>query len=112
MKDELGAEQQRTLRILEFFGKKWTLKMLKCFQQMGTCRFNALEDDLDGISPKTLSERLKEFQRYGLVEKQEYSQIPPKTEYRLTEKGRDLLGALDCIDAWAAEWTLDGAVDD
>lgn len=106
MKGELGSAEQQTLRMLEFFGKKWTLKILKCLQQMGACRFNALEDDLSGISPKTLSDRLSEFQELGLVEKQTYSQIPPKTEYTLTEKGADLIGCLDCVEEWAERWAI------
>lgn len=107
MKGELSATQKRSLRLLEFFGKKWTLMILKCLQHMEACRFKRFEEDLDGISPKTLSERLKEFQELGLVEKQRYNEIPPRTEYILTEKGEDLLDALDCIDGWAERWTLD-----
>lgn len=107
MKGTLSTTQERSLRLLEFFGKKWTLMILKCLQQMDACRFNQFEEDLDGISPKTLSERLKEFQELGLVDKEKYNEIPPRTEYVLTEKGEDLLDALECIDAWAEKWTLD-----
>lgn len=105
MDGTLAEHQQRSLEVLEFFGKKWTLKVLKCLQQMDVCRFNHLEDDL-GVSSKTLSERLTEFQEFGLVEKKTYAEIPPRTEYRLTDKGEALIGCFDCIDTWAKQWEL------
>lgn len=56
----------------------------------GTLRFSQLQKSMKGISPKTLSLRLKELEDNGLLERKVYAEVPPRVEYSLTEKGSDL----------------------
>lgn len=58
----------------------------------GTMRFSDLLKSMDGISPKTLSLRLKELEENGVVERKVYPEVPPRVEYTITEKGRQLEG--------------------
>lgn len=63
-------------------------------------RFNELKRCLGTISFKTLSQTLKEMEADGLVIRQEYPQIPPKVEYRLSERGKSLVPILDMMCEW------------
>ena len=60
-----------------------------------------LRDALPGISPHTLTSRLRQFERYGLVTRTAYPEIPPRVEYRLTELGKGLRKVLDAMAEWA-----------
>lgn len=95
-----------SIRLMKFLGKKWTLLILRLLTEHESCRFNDMADELGGISPKTLSERLKEFQRFGIVEKTTYSEVPPRTEYSLTDRGDELLECFQCMDGWMEKHDL------
>jgi len=69
----------------------------------GTKRFGELQRALEGISPKTLTERLKQLEEDGIVNKKVYAQIPLKVEYSLTEKGVSLRKIINQLDAWGAD---------
>lgn len=90
---------EKTLRII---GKKWTVLILRDLRT-GTKRFNELLNSLEGISPKTLSERLKELEESGVVRRVVYPEIPPRVEYSLTEKGQSLDGVLEAMVSWGAQ---------
>lgn len=96
----MDKETCPSIELMQFLGKKWTLLILRILTENDACRFNELSDELDGISPKTLSERLKEFQSYEIVEKETYGEVPPRTEYRLTDKGSELIECFNCMDGW------------
>lgn len=80
-------------------GKKWVILILRDLLG-GTRRFTDLLQSLSGISPKTLSERLKELEEDGLITRKAYPEIPPRVEYSLTEKGRSLNGILEAMMKW------------
>ncbi|MCA9831624.1 MAG: helix-turn-helix transcriptional regulator, partial [Dehalococcoidia bacterium] len=61
-------------------------------------------DAIPGMSDRLLSDRLKEFEAEGLVERIVFPDIPVRIEYRLTEKGRALLPVVEAVAAWAEEW--------
>lgn len=63
-------------------------------------RFNELKRSIDTISFKTLSSTLKELERDELIIRKEYPQIPPKVEYRLSERGKSLIPVLDMMCEW------------
>lgn len=63
----------------------------------GISRPGALERHIDGISTKVLSERLRKLTRYGLLARQAYAEVPPRTEYSLTPNGRKLVGIVGQI---------------
>jgi DNA-binding HxlR family transcriptional regulator len=75
--------------ILEMIGHKWSIQILRELFQ-GSCRTHELLEALPGISTKTLTLRLRQLQKHGLVKRTVYPEIPPHVEYKLTEKGREL----------------------
>ncbi len=66
--------------------------------------FNEIKNAIPSLSPRMLSERLKELEAYGLVEREVIPTMPVRTEYRLTEKGRQLAPVIDAIEMWAHDW--------
>lgn len=91
---------ERTLRIV---GGKWTLLVLRDLFT-GTKRFGALLASLEGVSPKTLSDRLKELEGEGIITKTAFPEVPPRVEYALTEKGRSLWDILEAMRRWGDAW--------
>src|SRR5213078_5004488 len=74
----------------EIIGAKWTALLVHDLSE-GPRRFSELEHSCAGISPRTLSERLRALEDEGLVERRSYPESPPRVEYELTEKGAALL---------------------
>ncbi|WP_181444582.1 helix-turn-helix domain-containing protein [Bacillus sp. 03113] len=77
-------------KALDVIGSKWTFLILRDLMIDGTLRFSDLLKSLKGISPKTLSLRLKELEKSGLINRIVYPEIPPRVEYTLTDKGKEL----------------------
>jgi DNA-binding HxlR family transcriptional regulator len=73
----------------------------------GRSRFCELERSLQGISPRTLSLRLRALEEEGIVERHTYAEVPPRVEYQLTEKGRDLLPIIEDMRAYGLRWLGD-----
>src|SRR5207253_7090294 len=73
---------------------KWTLLIIRDLAS-GVKRFNQLERSLHGISPKTLSERLRSLEEEGVLIRETFAEVPPRVEYSLTEKGRDLVDVIE-----------------
>jgi DNA-binding HxlR family transcriptional regulator len=82
---------------------KWTLLLVRDLAE-GRSRFCELERSLAGISPRTLSLRLRALEEEGIVERQTYAEVPPRVEYQLTEKGRDLLPIIESMRAYGSRW--------
>ncbi|MFM9105956.1 MAG: winged helix-turn-helix transcriptional regulator [Chloroflexota bacterium] len=70
----------------------------------GRRRFSELERSLPGISPKTLAERLRRLERDGIVNRCCFAEVPPRVEYSLTAKGAALLGVIESMRSFGAEW--------
>jgi DNA-binding HxlR family transcriptional regulator len=70
----------------------------------GHSRFCELERSLSGISPRTLSLRLRALEEQGIVERQTFPEVPPRVEYALTEKGRALLPIIEDMRAYGEDW--------
>ena len=70
----------------------------------GRSRFCELERSLDGISPRTLSLRLRELEAEGVVERRTYPEVPPRVEYALTEKGQALLPIIEQMREFGRDW--------
>ncbi|WP_409343296.1 winged helix-turn-helix transcriptional regulator [Paenibacillus sp. MBLB4367] len=77
-------------KTIDVIGTKWTFLIIRDLLIGGTMRFSELLKSMDGISPKTLSLRLRELEEHGLVERTVYPEVPPRVEYVITEKGRQL----------------------
>src|SRR6204780_1440038 len=78
----------------ELVGGKWTLLLVRDLAT-GRSRFCELERSLAGISPRTLSLRLRALEDEGIVERHTFAEVPPRVEYALTEKGRALIPIVD-----------------
>ena len=86
--------------------QKWTVLVIRDLAE-GSSRFCELERSLAGISPRTLSLRLRALEGEGIVERKTFPEVPPRVEYALTEKGRGLLPLIDDMRAFGREWLLD-----
>jgi DNA-binding HxlR family transcriptional regulator len=82
---------------------KWTLLLVRDLAA-GTTRFCELERSLAGISPRTLSLRLRALEEEGIVERQTFPEVPPRVEYALTAKGRALLPIIDDMRSYGELW--------
>lgn len=87
----------------EIISGKWTLLVIRDLAT-GSRRFCELERSLQGISPRTLSLRLRGLEEQGVVERQTYPEVPPRVEYALTDKGRDLAPLIDDMRAYGERW--------
>jgi len=85
---------------------KWTILLVRDLAE-GRCRFCELERSLAGISPRTLSLRLRALEEEGIVERQTFPEVPPRVEYALTSKGRDLLPIIEDMRAYGLRWLGD-----
>jgi DNA-binding HxlR family transcriptional regulator len=86
---------------LDRVGDRWTLLTVAVLLD-GPKRFKELEVELEGIAPNILSSRLKALAEHGLVVQQPYSERPPRFDYRLTDAGAELAGALRLLADWGA----------
>lgn len=79
-------------KTLDIIGTKWTFLIIRDLLIEGTMRFSDLLRAMEGISPKTLSLRLKELEDHGIVDRNVFPEVPPRVEYTLTDKGKLLEG--------------------
>src|SRR5947208_5828572 len=90
-------------RTAEIVCGKWTLLVIRDLAE-GRSRFCELERSLHGISPRTLSLRLRALEEEGIVERQTFPEVPPRVEYALTDKGRALVPLIEDMRAYGREW--------
>jgi DNA-binding HxlR family transcriptional regulator len=94
-------------RTLAVAGEPWTPLVVRDLM-VGIRRFDQLQAEL-GISRKVLTERLRHLEQHGVVERRPYSDRPPRYDYLLTEKGRELADLLLALTAWGDRWTAGDA---
>jgi DNA-binding HxlR family transcriptional regulator len=82
---------------------KWTILVIRDLAD-GRTRFCELERSLAGISPRTLSLRLRALEEHGIVERRTFPEVPPRVEYSLTAKGLALLPLIDDMRRYGREW--------
>ncbi len=92
-------------RTLEIIGDRWTILIIRDLLLDGPRKFLELESSLRGISPNTLSARLKTLEEADVVERRLYEQHPPRAEYLLTAKGRELGPVLRELKGWGLKHT-------
>ena len=88
---------------IQLLGKRWTGLILDSLLD-GSRRFCELTATVEGLSDRVLSDRLRELESEGIIERIVYPQIPVRVEYRLTEKGLDLKPVVQSIHKWAEKW--------
>ena len=82
-------------------GDRWTLLLIAALLD-GPRRFGELQEEVEGIAPNVLTQRLRQLERNALVVAQPYSERPPRFVYELTAAGRELAGALRLLAGWGA----------
>jgi DNA-binding HxlR family transcriptional regulator len=87
----------------EILGGKWTILLIRDLAD-GRSRFCELERSLDGISPRTLSLRLRALEEQGIIERRTFPEVPPRVEYSLTEKGQGLVPIIENMRAYGREY--------
>lgn len=95
-------------RTAKIISGKWTLLIIRDLAS-GVKRFNQLERSLGGISPKTLSERLRYLEEQGIVHRQTFAEVPPRVEYALSERGYDLVDVIECMRCYGQHWLCDAS---
>jgi DNA-binding HxlR family transcriptional regulator len=90
-------------RTAEIISGKWTLLVIRDLASENR-RFCELERSLEGISPRTLSLRLRALEEHGIVKRHTYPEVPPRVEYTLTEKGRALVPLIDDMRNYGKRW--------
>jgi DNA-binding HxlR family transcriptional regulator len=98
--ESLGCPVARTAQII---GNKWTPLIVRDLAD-GCRRFSELERSLAGISPKTLSERLKRLEEAQVIERHCFAEVPPRVEYSLTAKGHALLPVIESMREFGKRW--------
>ena len=94
----------KSAAIITLLGKKWNLLILKHLSENEKARF---KDFINlGINPRILSSRLKELETVKMIEKEKFNTIPPKTEYSLTEAGKELVDCFEKLDSWLEKWDV------
>lgn len=102
--DEIHQIENPVDRAMALVGDKYSFQIIQILTQYGRQRFVELEAQVSGISPRTLSARLKHLERYGLITRHQFPTIPPRVEYALTEKGEAMKPILQSLEGWANQW--------
>ena len=101
---ETAACCPRLHEAVELVGKRWTGAILAVMLQSGPMRFSQIAQAVPALSDRLLSERMKELEARGMVERRVGGASPARVEYELTPMGRDLAPALSELEAWAHRW--------
>jgi DNA-binding HxlR family transcriptional regulator len=89
--------------VIDVVSKKWALLIVGVLGNAESTRYNDIFRELRGISPKTLADTLKQLRIAGIVEKESFNEIPPRTEYSLSKDGWKLREAIIPVIQWAVE---------
>jgi DNA-binding HxlR family transcriptional regulator len=91
---------------VELVGKRWTGAILYVLLRGGSMRFSEIAHSVPDLSDRLLSERMKELESYGIVERRVAESSPARVEYELTDRGRELAPALKALKSWADRWLI------
>ena len=90
-----------TVRLI---GNKWKLLILRNLIYTGVQRFSDFIKSIPGLSKKVLTDNLRELEEDGLIEREEFAEVPPRVEYSLSELGKTLKPVLDALSDWGNEY--------
>jgi DNA-binding HxlR family transcriptional regulator len=88
---------------MEVFGGKWRVGIIHNLMP-GPLRFNVLRGKLPRITQKMLTQQLRHLERYGIVDRKQFAQIPPRVEYSLTELGKAVYPLITQISKWSESY--------
>lgn len=106
LKAGYGQDDCPVALTLDIVGERWTFLVLRELFLKGPRKFQDFEASLPGCGPNTLSARLKRLEVADIVERRMYEKHPPRAEYALTAKGRDLEPALRAMRKWGEKYLL------
>jgi DNA-binding HxlR family transcriptional regulator len=89
---------------IELVGKRWTGAIVAVLMQGGAMRFSEIAQAVPALSDRLLSERMKELEARGIVERRVRPEAPVKVQYELTDMGRELAPTLQELESWAHRW--------
>ena len=89
---------------IELIGKRWTGAIIVVLLEGGAMRFSEIAQSIPQLSDRLLSERMKELEARGLVERRVLPDTPARVEYELTEAGKELAPPLQELKAWSHRW--------
>lgn len=95
-------------RASEIVGRRWSAAILRSMFA-GATRFGEIQESIPDLSNRMLSERLKELEAEGVVEREVTPSTPVRVEYRLTQKGRELGPVVEALSQWAERWVEGGS---
>jgi DNA-binding HxlR family transcriptional regulator len=95
-------------RTLDIIGDRWTLLIVRDLLASGTRKYAELAESLSGIAPNILADRLRTLEEHGIVERETYSEHPPRAHYRLTRKGGELNMVMLALTQWGNRHAYDG----
>lgn len=90
-------------RVTDILRCKWTIAVLRCIES-GTSRPSEMQRENPGLSSKVLSQRLRKLTDFGLIDRRAFAEIPPRVEYTLTARGRELSALVASIAQFAEAW--------
>jgi len=89
--------------VIDVVFSRWTTPILWLLQHRGPLRFNAIRDTIGTITAKTLTQRLRQLERDGLITRTHYPEVPPRVEYQITELGLSLSPAFRLLVGWSSD---------
>ncbi len=92
---------------IEIIGGKWKCQILHTLQS-GTKRYGELRREMPDVTQRVLTRKLRELEDHGVIHRKVYAEVPPKTEYSLTKKGKSLDAVLRELERWSQQWTIEG----
>lgn len=95
-------------KTLDIIGDRWTLLIVRDLLTLGPRKYVELSQSLQGIAPNVLSDRLKQLEAHGIIEREFYEEHPPRARYRLTRKGIDLRTVMLALMQWGNRHLYDG----
>lgn len=88
--------------VVDLIFSRWTTPILWTLNEHGRQRFVELENRIGSITPKVLTQRLRQLERDGLVVRNYHREVPPRVEYEITELGRSLAAVFAAVSEWGA----------
>lgn len=103
MAKKLDYDYCRAAPMLEWIGNKWTLVVLMKISESGPIRFNELYRNIPSVSEKVLSQVLRQLTADGIIRRELFPDVPPRTEYSLTPLGQTLLPHVEALISWGRD---------
>ena len=89
---------------MDIIGGKWKLSIICLLEDGKPLRFNQIKRRIRGITNIMLAGSLKSFEEYGIIQREQYNEVPPRVEYRLAPGGFELLEVINMLNKWGNKY--------